>query len=49
MKLSKIFIGLSYIAFAMLFAWFMISYHDVLAHQNCGGTDAAWNFFNIMI
>ena len=45
---SKIFTSLFYIVFAMLFAWVMVSYHDVLTHQNCGGTDAMWNFFNVM-
>ena len=44
-KLENI-IGVVSIGF---FAWLAISYIDVIMHQNCGGTDTVWNFFNIML
>lgn len=37
------------IIWALPFVWVAISFLDVLAHQNAGGTDAAWNFFNIVL
>jgi hypothetical protein len=33
----------------LLCAWIAVSYVDVINHQNCGGTDAMWNFFIIML
>lgn len=37
------------IIWAAPFAWVAISWLDVIAHQFTGGTDAAWNFFNIIM
>lgn len=33
----------------LLIAWVAISFIDVHVHQCSGGTDAWWNFFNILI
>lgn len=30
-------------------AWFTVSFIDVLMHNLSGGTDASWNFFNILL
>lgn len=27
--------------------WFAVSFFDVLAYQNCGGTPHIWNVFNL--
>lgn len=45
MKKLEIIVSILCISF---FAWFIISYADILIHQNHGGTDAVWNFFNIV-
>lgn len=33
---------------ALLGAWLIVSYFDVIAHNLDGGTDAWWNFFVIL-
>lgn len=31
------------------FAWILASYVNILQWQTNGGTDAAWNFFNVVM
>lgn len=44
---ERIFTAIIYIAAIAFFGWLFISWFDVMAHQTTGGTDAAWNIFNI--
>lgn len=37
------------IASIILIGWVVVSYADVIAHQSCGGTNAGWNLFNIIL
>lgn len=31
-----------------LIVWFLVSWVDVVAHYSTGGTQAAWNLFNLL-
>lgn len=35
--------------YSLPFAWLAISWIDIMTHQASGGTDAAWNLFNIIL
>lgn len=37
------------ILWSLPFIWFGISWIDIMTHQTAGGTDAAWNLFNIIL
>ena len=37
------------IIYSLPFVWLALSWLDIMTHQAAGGTDAAWNLFNIIL